>query len=461
MGLWQSSEFKVGLLVLVVAGLVAYMSVQVSEDPSYLGRSHTAWFVIPNANGLVKNSSIKTAGIPVGVIKDIRLQDGFARVDISVKKDVELKVSAAVEIQSQGILGDKFVGIYPGNIQDDPLAEGGQIVNIKDKGSMDNVLQKVGDIADSLNGVAQVLKESVTSDGSDKHVLGRIVRNIERLTGDLAQVTGENKAQIRDIVEQVHNITGTIDNLINDEGPEGFKANWKRAVASLGRIDTSLKNVEEITGKVNRGEGTLGRLVKDESTVVELNTAIEGVSNLLDTANKTETGVDFHSEYLNAQGAMKSYIGLKIQPGLDRYYLLQVVDDPVGVVETVDTKTTGPGGTTEITDEKTYRNKVKFTLLFAKNFYDFTLRAGLMENTGGLGIDYHFFRRKLQFSVDAFEFGKTNLRAYLNYKFYHGLYLTAGYNDLLNKSSRYSSFVGAGLLLTNDDLKMFVSKLPF
>ena len=96
MTLLRAAEFKVGLLVLSVASLVAYMSMQVTDDPSLFARSNEAWFLVPDAAGLVKNSSVKTAGIPVGTIKDIRLQDGQARVELQLRPDIKLYVSAAV-----------------------------------------------------------------------------------------------------------------------------------------------------------------------------------------------------------------------------------------------------------------------------------------------------------------------------------------------------------------------------
>ena len=103
MNLLRAAEFKVGLLVLSVASLIAYMSLQVTDDPSFMGHSNDAWFMLDNAGGLVKNSSVKMAGIPMGVIKDIKLQEGRARVDISMRPDVKMYVSATVVIKSQGI----------------------------------------------------------------------------------------------------------------------------------------------------------------------------------------------------------------------------------------------------------------------------------------------------------------------------------------------------------------------
>lgn len=458
----KSPEFKVGLLVVIVGSLIAFMSMQVSEDPSYLGRSKKAWFLLKNAGGLVKNSAIRTAGIPVGTISNITLQDGMARVDITVKSDVHLTVSAVVEIRAQGILGDKHVEINPGVPGDPPLPDGAQILNVKDKGSLDNLVGEVSEISSSLKSVSEALKESITEDGTRKHIMGRIVSNIEKLTGDIAQMTGDNKEKIGEIVDQVHDVTTTLSDLVNDEGEDGFKKSWKKAVASLQRLDSVMKNVDEISGKINRGEGTIGKLVNDESTVEGLNTTIEGINGMLEGASRIQTGFDFHAEYLGDVKATKSTVGVRIQPGLDRYYYLGIIDDPAGVVEREANTTTSGGITTDTETKKTFYNKTKFTLLFAKNFYDLTLRAGMIENQGGFGVDYHFFRRKLRLSVEAFNFGQTQIRTQAQYSLIHGIYVLGGMSDMLDKAGARSGYLGAGIFITNDDLKLLLSsKSPF
>lgn len=457
MNLLRAAEFKVGLLVLSVSALIAYMSLQISDDPTFLGRSNEAWFLLPNAAGLVKGSAIRTAGIPVGVIKDISLQDGQARIDLKLRPDVSLRTSSMVEIRTQGILGDKYLEVNPGSPTDPPLGRGGQILIIKDHGSIDSVVSQINDLGGSLKEVAQILRESVTEAGNNKHVLGRIVLNIEKLTGDLAEISAANKGKISEIIEQVHSVTSTLDEVLNDKSGKGFKEQWKQA---MEHIDSSLRNIDEITGKINRGEGTLGRLINDEETVDSLNTAIEGVSQFLDTGNRMQTALDFHVDYLGNVRRAKTSVGIKIQPGLDRYYLLGVVDDPSGVVETTDTFTTQPGNPTEYTETKTYRNEYKFNLQFAKNFYDLTLRGGLLESSGGVALDYSFFRNRMKFTVEALSFSNLNLRSQLQFELYKGIYMNAGVEDIFNRSNKYSNYIGAGLFLTNDDMKLLMTKLP-
>jgi phospholipid/cholesterol/gamma-HCH transport system substrate-binding protein len=331
---------------------------------------------------------------------------------------------------------------------------------IKDKGSLDSIINQVGDIATDLKDVTKNLREAVSEDGTNKHVLGRIVKNIEKLTGDLSQMTTQNKGKIGDIIDQVHNITTTMDDLINDEAELGLKKTWKR---TLARIDSTMKNVDEVMGKVNRGEGTIGKLINDDTTVEELNTAIQGVSNLIDGATRIQTGIDYHAEYLNSVGGTRSYIGLQIQPGLDRYYTIALVDDPSGVIDESSNKVTDSNGNviSNNSERKTYKNKTKLTALYAMNFWDLTLRGGFIENAGGIGVDYSFFRKKLKFSVEAFDLQKANLRAYARYNIGWGFYALGGINDALDKSGTRSSYLGAGLFLTNDDLKLLLTKSPF
>ncbi len=457
MNLLRANNFKVGVLVLSISALIAYMSMQVSEDPNFFGRNNEAWFMLPDAAGLVKNSAVKTAGIAVGTIQEITLQDGVARITLSLRPDVKIYTSAEVIIRSQGILGDKYIDIKPGSATDAPLEKGGQIFNVKDSGSLDSVVTKINELGGSLKETVEILKDSVSKDGNREHVLGRIVLNIEKLTADLSDMTSVNREKINDIVDQVHSVTGTLDEILNDETDEGFKAQFKR---SMARLDSSLKSVDEIAAKINNGEGTIGKLINDESTVEELNVAIDGVNNFLDTASKTQTGLDFKTEYLGQLGVAKTSVGLKIQPGLDRYYYIGIVDDPAGILKQIDTRTTSGGSTTLVEEEKTYKSEFKFNVQFAKNFYDFTVRGGLIESSGGVGLDYNFFRQKMRFTVEAFQFSKLNLRAQLQYNIYKGIYVAGGLSDISNNSQKRSSYLGAGLFLTNDDLKSFLGSIP-
>jgi phospholipid/cholesterol/gamma-HCH transport system substrate-binding protein len=311
MGLFAAPEFKVGLLVLIVSGLIATMSIKVSNDPAGLGSTKNAHFFMDDASGLVRNSNIRMAGIPVGMIKDIKLENGMARVEVVVKGDTPMTKSARVEIRPNGILGDKFVEIIGGDVRDPPLRSGDQIMVVDDRASVDRLIGEISKITKSIAQVADNIKAA--TEGDKDKPLGRIVDNIERLTSDLATLSAERKDDMGEIIANLRETTDTINNLVNDETDDGFKSAWKDALKSLKKIEGTLANVEEITGKINRGEGTIGKLVNDAETAEELNTAISGINNLLDTGNKLQTSFDYHANIMANTGEAKSFLNLRLQ----------------------------------------------------------------------------------------------------------------------------------------------------
>lgn len=439
-------EFKVGVLVVLISTLIAGMALKVSEGPGFLSSNKEYFFRTESAAGLVRNSAVKMAGIKVGVIDNIILEDGRAKIVVSLDRHTKLTDSSRVELKSDGILGDKHVELVPGNPQDRELGSGSELLAVDAKGGMDNIMADVGKLARSMNELMTNLTAALKN-ADDKTSIGRIVLNIEKISADLKDVTGENKEKINDIVDRVRNLAKNIDTYINEE--------------SLARVDRSLKNIEEVTGKLAKGEGTLGRLINDEATVEELNSAIVNVNKFLGGADKMETSVDFHSEFL-ANDQNKSFLGLRIQPGLDRYYEVAVISDSQGVKRSVTSVSEQDGVPHTYSEETTYKNKFKITGLFAKNFWDFTVKGGVIENYGGVAFDYHLFGRKLLLSTEFFNFNELQIRAFARYNFFRGVYVIGGGDNLLgNDQGRSSAFIGAGLFITNDDLKMLASKVSF
>lgn len=451
-----TAEFKVGALVVTVLTLVAVMSMQVSEDPGYLGSSKTIWFELKDAAGLLKNSAVKMAGINVGVIKDIKLRNGKAFVELRLDDEIPVTTTTRVEIRANGILGDKYIELVTSDTEDPLLQSGSQILNVQDSSSINALMSSVGKITTSLQDVAEALKTAST-EGDNTTPIGRIIGNIEGFTEDLKDISSKNKGKIDDSLNSAQRILATLDELINDESENGLRVAWYKATRAMDRVDSSMKNIEEITEKVNKGEGTLGRLINDDETVSELNSAIKNVNQFIGTSSTLRTTVDFHSAYVSEASAAKSNLSLQIQPGLDRHYEIGVIDDPAGVSER--TVTTTDGTVSDKTE--VFKNKVKFTALYAKRFFNLTLKGGIIESTGGMGIDYYVYKNKLKWTTELFDFKQTNVRSFLRWTPVRGLYLVGGGEDLAGKSIGASAYFGAGLYLTNDDLKLLMTGLSF
>ena len=195
-------EFKVGALVIAVSALIAGMALKVAEGPSVLSGQSEFYFRADSAGGLVKGSAVKMAGIKVGVIDEIQLEDGRAKIIVALERDAELTENTRVILKSDGILGDKHVELLPGQPGAAPLESGEEIVPGDGGGGMDEVMADVGRLAKTMNELMSTLSSAAKS-ADESTSIGRIVKNLEVLTGDLREITGENKDKVNEIVERV------------------------------------------------------------------------------------------------------------------------------------------------------------------------------------------------------------------------------------------------------------------
>ena len=324
MNLLNTPEFKVGMLVVIISALIGIMSMKVSENPTFSRRSKTVWFEIENASGLIKKSPVNVAGIRVGVIEDIRLVQGKAIVEMVIRSDVVLTESSRIEIRTNGILGDKQVEIIPGSMNDPILKDRKQqIAKVEDNASIDQLIGEISKITKGLSVVVNNIRDATEGDTSKP--LGKIVVNLEGLTRDISDLVNDKKGEVSELVEHLNNVAETIDEIVNDESNEGFQARFKNSMMRLERV---LTNVDEISDKIKKGEGTIGRLINDEETVEELNTAIAGVNQFIQAGSKLQTGFDYYSHYFTNGSGVRSYIGTRIQPGPDRFYEVAGVSSP-------------------------------------------------------------------------------------------------------------------------------------
>src|SRR5690606_34210698 len=98
----------------------------------------------------------------------------------------------------------------------------------------------------------------------------------------------------------------------------------------------SLTSIDSVAAKIDRGEGTIGRLINDDDTIEGLNEAIGGVNDIIERVNRIHIFVNYQGEFQVARedekaGVMKNQFLFRIQPHADYGYLVGVADDPNGL----------------------------------------------------------------------------------------------------------------------------------
>ena len=451
-------EFKVGLLVTTVFLLIGYMSMKVAKGVGLFTPTNEHEIIVSDASGIIPHTAVKMAGVKIGEVKDILLKDGRAVITLTVDKGVKLSKDSYAEFKSDGILGTKHISIEmsPATKESTILKSGATIPTVTTSDNLGDLLKQVGDVAVSLKDIAGTFKEAMVR-GEVETPIGRIISNLEHLTSDLVDISSQNKQEIRSVLTKMNSILTGLDAIFGEDAEDRLHEAFDSAYGGLERFDAALGSLQEVAEKINSGEGTVGRLVNDEDTVDGVNEVLDNLNTVLGRVRTLKTKFDYHSEYLTGEEEIRSFVGVRLQPGPDRYYELGIVHDPFGSDKTksvVSEGTKNENFTETVTDE----DKVRVTALFAKSFYNFTFKGGLIESTGGFGVDYYAIDKKLRLSAELFNFNEASFRTFMRYDVYSGVYVLGGYNRLFTENNRVdSSFFGVGLLLTNEDLASLAS----
>ncbi|UCG39242.1 MAG: hypothetical protein JSV00_03135, partial [bacterium] len=201
---------------------------------------------------------------------------------------------------------------------------------------------------------------------------------------------------------------------------------------------------------------------------VSLNETLGGINKALKKGEELQINVDIHGNYLTEIEGTKGYITLDIKPSPEKFYRLELVDDPEGVRQeensTVVTTVTPPGTTTTtVTDEVTYKDNLKFSIELGRRFHDTVFRLGYIESSFGLGIDRFWADDDLRLSLDAWELDREEnprLRLAASWTFWDFFHLDVGAEDIINENRDPLYLVGFGLSFVDEDLKYILSRSP-
>jgi phospholipid/cholesterol/gamma-HCH transport system substrate-binding protein len=489
-------ELQVGIFIFASILVIAAFSFKLTDTPMFRRGTQLTTF-IDDATGVFRNSKVKLAGIDIGVISRIELDRGRAKITLLIDEHVSIPEGAQIVPRPLGILGDKYLEVVvpkelaPGATMNEPkktsmvspvlnaifgakayadnVKEGDVLPSKNSATSVDDVTKKLGAIAEDLKEVSESIRAIVNGDVKKDSTLYRTLKNTEALTQNLDAITEENRKELRTMVKSLSRLSVKLEQSFDSFDQSRIKDDIHRMANAAGNLSKSLENVEKITNRIERGEGTLGKLVNDETTVRELNRALSAINTTVDRARRTQILVDMTSIYLTRVEESETFVGLDLFPREDSGYSARVIFDTRGRERDVVTQSGADGSTPTVTTRTRSRDltALKYSLQYVRRFSDFSVRLGLFESAGGLALDWDGFNRSIGFTVESFDFTRKdenpNLRVTGRIKLFSYFVLSAGGDQLiaLPASSRYSRsfFVGVGIRFADDDLKT-VALLP-
>ena len=484
----MSQALKVGIFGVIALVVLAYLILQVEQWSPFAPEGVRYQAAFDSVAGLDDKASVRVAGVVVGRVDGVGLgEDGRALVTLLLVQPVELREGASARIANLGILGDKFVLLDAGPAGAAILPPG-TVLPGESPVSFDDALAK-------LNGLAGSLEESFTSiaGGGQESAIRRLLDSLEATSNEIGLLVADNRGQISDTVGHFAEVSATLSRelprladqmervLAEIEGVVGDNRGDLRETMTQVRdatdgIRVSIDNLNEISGRLARGEGTVGKLLTSEethdqllSTMGTIESGVQELSDTLGRVRKLKLDLGFDSYWLDEINEARTTFSIDLDPqSSDRSYHLALVDDPRGRVKvnTEVTEVTLPDGTTETTTVRRVNTEEKstFDAQFGFGFGSAgRLRAGLFQSTAGLGVDWQA-AKDFSLSLEAYDFGREedldpHLRLIGRWRFHDNFFLQGGYDDFL-EGDRDSIFFGGGLRWSDDDLKYLLGSVP-
>jgi len=123
-------EIAVGLFVVLGLLALGYLSIKLGEVQIGGGNTYTLTAVFPTVTGLQQSATVEIAGVAIGRVEHIGLQDFAAVVTMRLDANVRLQDDAIASIRTRGLIGEKFVRITPGG-SDRLIPPGGRLREVE------------------------------------------------------------------------------------------------------------------------------------------------------------------------------------------------------------------------------------------------------------------------------------------------------------------------------------------
>ena len=227
---------------------------------------------------------VKLAGVPVGRVRTIHTpKSGHVEVDFTVENDADVRTDSVATVQFAGLMGQNFVSLSFGS-DNAPLADSSTLLKSKDQPDLAAIMTKLDGAADGV----QNMTRSFTGEEFNK------------LLGPFTDFLKQNQPRLVAILGNLQNISttiaegqGTVGKLIKEDALYNSAlstvTNLNGAVADVRPLAddarAAVAEARSMVSAMNKGEGTVGKLLKDEKLYTETTTAMTQLKEIFQKIN--------------------------------------------------------------------------------------------------------------------------------------------------------------------------------
>lgn len=264
---------SVGIFFILGLGLLytVYTTVgnkRLTEETGYI---LTATF--DDLKTLTPGSDVRMAGVRIGQVKSTGLNKGKGLANLQIRTGIEIPSNSIATIAIGSLLGQNYIAV---EYVDSPgVLKEGNAIRTKESTDLNDIMGKVGELGDKLNNIA----DSFSGFGGD---------GMNDLFSNLNSMVTENRSQIDTVIDNLEKITtqlteteGTLGKLINDDSA------YTELTGMMEEIKSTASDARSVISDIKSGQGTIGQLLYDDKIAKELEVA---VANLSEFSSKLNSG---------------------------------------------------------------------------------------------------------------------------------------------------------------------------
>lgn len=462
------NELKVGLLTLAAIASLVVVSLKITANKSGFGEYVEYRTILNDASGIYENSSIKVAGIVAGRIKAIDLSGSQALIKFEVLKQIKVTRFSVLRIKTVGFLGDKYIDIYLGNPEAPRLKEGSMIAAEAGAG-FEELGKDASEILKDVKDIARAVRESLYDENKRnviKDIMGNVKdfsKNAKEISDSLKRMANSNEKKINDTLDDIKRLSSQLAYETDRYADGSFMNDLDNIKPIIKNVNKAVADLKDIVADVKSGKGTVGKLLRDDEVIDQVNETLSGVNKLMNRVNNFKTDVALYSGF-NSNNASRTEFDLDLIPAPERLFRVGVVVSDYGrnpYEETETTTTTGSSSST-VNVREVDKSGYKFNLQIGRRIDHFAFRAGLFESTGGLGVDYILPDNGFKATFETFDFDQDLgpfVRLATEFRIWSVMYGKISGEDLASKDDNQSYTISAGLRFNDEDLASLIGIL--
>jgi len=271
-----SIELKVGAVVIMALIILIYGIIWVKEYRINV-ETYEYTCLFPEVGTLDVGDPVSVLGVDKGEVKEIKLHGNFVRVRMTLTKDVELKEDISLVVMNVGLMGERFIAIKPG-ASETPLDLSTMAIGKYDTG-IPEVMGMMGDAIVELRELVDQLEGTIGESGKAEQIR-QIIETLFAITQETKSFISENSEAMAGAVGDLSNVAGRMSDFMDSNSTRMDTAMTNFAEASVKLNDIS-DNLQVLAEKVNKGEGTVGKVVNDDSLYFELRSTVGKLDSLV------------------------------------------------------------------------------------------------------------------------------------------------------------------------------------